>query len=337
MKNIWLLYYEKYVDKNRLFIEKIINTGRKYGLDIMLVTVEMLQNILKETVLNESILKESVYNGVIKPDAVISRVINPYITDRFESMGIRTYNSASVSRLCNNKAETIRFANSLNIAHIPSIAISLDKTGKYIYEKIECAKLQEYNGKLSYISDTILDDIFYGNRANHHNISDVNLSEYVIKSVTGHGGREVMLLSEYCKNHAELGIQEKDAQEYYADKYIIQPLMSDYISDVRIYIVGNELIGAVKRTASGGFKANYSLGADIGIYNPDYYTMNIVNKILSAKEFSYIGIDFLLAGDKIPIFNEIEDVVGARMLSACGIDGYVEKYIEYISHDMISC
>ena len=317
MKKVWLLYYEKYVDKNRYFIEQMIAKGCDAGLDIKLVTVENIKNKKQ------------------KPDAVISRVINPALTGYLEESGIKVFNKASVSALCNNKAETIRRMHKEDIIHIPTIAISLNENGKYIYERIESRKQDGYNDMLRVVSNTLLDNIFGDNADNHNSISDVDLSKYVIKSVTGHGGSEVMLLSEYCKNNVVLGVQEKDACEYYSDKYIIQPLMSDYISDLRIYAVGNEIIGAVKRTAASGFKANYSLGGNISLYYPDDYITDIVKKIFTIDDFSYIGIDFLFAGGKIPVFNEIEDVVGAKMLSACGKNGYVEKYIEYISRNIL--
>ncbi len=319
MKKVWLLYYEKYICKNQYFITEMISEGINYGLDIRLVTVEEINDLIKTE----------------KPKAVISRVINPKLTDCIEKNGIKLFNSASVSRLCNNKADTIRRIHDVGIVHIPTISVTAGTDGKYKYELIECEALQEYNKSLSVMKDSALDMIFYGDALKLQNISDIDLSKYIIKSVTGHGGAEVMLLSDYCKTHAVFGIQEPDAAKYYKDKYIIQPVMTGYDSDIRIYLTGGEIEGAVKRTAKSGFKANYSLGGSISLFEPDDYMTDLVKRILELEDFSYIGIDFLYTDGKIPVFNEIEDVVGARMLSACGKNGYVKKYIEYISRNIL--
>lgn len=61
MKEIWLLYYSKYIKKNQYFITEMTAEGRRNNLNIRLVTVEELSHI----------------KDIKKPDAVISRVINP--------------------------------------------------------------------------------------------------------------------------------------------------------------------------------------------------------------------------------------------------------------------
>ena len=59
-----------------------------------------------------------------------------------------------------------------------------------------------------------------------------------------------------------------------------------------------------------------------------------VNKIIDAFDFDYVGIDFLVGENEELIFNEIEDVVGARMLSQCSDIDYAGMYIDYIKRHM---
>ncbi len=312
MKDIWLIYYDSYISKNRYFIDEIINEGKKSGLNVRLVTVEDLDN--------------NMYDNL--PDAVIMRAINPELSMKLEDMGIRLFNNASVSVLCNNKAETIRRVHKLGIIHIPTITVSLKSSAKdfqFSYEYICSPFLEHYNDTLTKLNENILDDIFMKNKC-----ADIDLSKYVIKSVTGHGGREVMLLSDFYLGNGEFGAQERDASSFYSDKYIIQPLMSEYMSDIRVYIIDGKIIGAVKRSAGNGFKSNYSLGGRVCLFTPEGYMYEYIGKILTLCDFSYIGIDFLYSSEGRPVFNEIEDVVGARMLSECGVDDYVRKYMEYI-------
>lgn len=317
MKEIWLLYYSKYIKKNQHFINEMMAEGRRNNLDIKLVTVEELSNTKDKK----------------KPDAVISRVINPALSKRLEDAGLKVFNSADVSELCNNKAETINRVHKLGNIHIPTIIVSAipainDLT--YSYKCIKSPFLPEYNKMLDKLTYDKLDSVF-----SNKPIKDIDLSKYVIKSVTGHGGQEVMLLSEFYLKGKKLGEQESDAQAFYKDKYVIQPLMSEYTSDIRIYVVGGKIIGAVKRHIQNGFKSNYSLGGQVSLFEPDEYMCKCVDNILTLSDFAYIGIDFLYSEGKTPVFNEIEDVVGARMLSECGVNDYVKKYIEYLANTFI--
>lgn len=54
-----------------------------------------------------------------------------------------------------------------------------------------------------------------------------------------------------------------------------------------------------------------------------------MNKIASLVKYDYIGIDFVFDGGR-PVFNEIEDTVGARMVyDKTGID-ILSLYCNYI-------
>jgi len=48
-------------------------------------------------------------------------------------------------------------------------------------------------------------------------------------------------------------------------------------------------------------------------------------------EFDMVGIDFILDDNGNLVFNEIEDVVGARMLYQCSDIDIVKEYLSYIS------
>jgi gamma-F420-2:alpha-L-glutamate ligase len=55
-----------------------------------------------------------------------------------------------------------------------------------------------------------------------------------------------------------------------------------------------------------------------------------VNQILNLFDFGLVGIDFLIGDKGELIFNEIEDVVGARMLYQCTDINLVGLYLDYI-------
>lgn len=147
----------------------------------------------------------------------------------------------------------------------------------------------------------------------------VESDEQVVKSVDGHGGSQVFLSSEEA-------VMEKTGN---AD-VVIQPLISGGGKDIRVYIIGNDIIGAVCRQAKDGFKANFSLGGEVSIYDMKPKETDIVKQICQLFDFGMVGVDFIIDADGNWLFNEIEDVVGARMLYQCSDINLVRRYLSYI-------
>lgn len=148
----------------------------------------------------------------------------------------------------------------------------------------------------------------------------------VVKAVSGHGGSQVFLVNPNSTQY-ELDMIY-NAME--GEDIVIQPYIKGNNQDVRVYVIGRQIIAAVLRTANEGFKSNYSLGGSVSLYHLSQAQMDIVNKIISNFEFGLVGIDFILNEKGDFIFNEIEDVVGARMLYQCSNINIVVLYLQYI-------
>lgn len=130
----------------------------------------------------------------------------------------------------------------------------------------------------------------------------------VIKAVDGHGGRQVFLTSEPYERIVR-GIGKSN--------FILQPLIQGAGKDIRVYVIGNRIMGAVERIAKSGFKSNFSLGGEIFPYELKENERNMVNTICDIFSFGMVGIDFIIDEAGNFLFNEIEDVVGARMYYQC--------------------
>ena len=74
----------------------------------------------------------------------------------------------------------------------------------------------------------------------------------------------------------------------------------------------DQIIASILRVSNSDFRSNYSLGGTAKIYNLSHEERSIVYKIIELFDFGLVGIDFYFMGKMV--FNEIEDVVGARML-----------------------
>lgn len=166
----------------------------------------------------------------------------------------------------------------------------------------------------------LIDTSFYKNGQLPRLLEEVKQVS-VIKAVEGHGGSQVFLTED---NKQELlhGIGSSDI--------VIQPLVGSRHQDLRVYVIGREIHAAVLRTAREGFKSNYSLGGEISLYSLSEEETDIVRKIIDEFDFGLVGIDFIIGDHGELFFNEIEDVVGARMLYQCADINLVRKYLCYI-------
>ncbi len=150
----------------------------------------------------------------------------------------------------------------------------------------------------------------------------------VIKAVAGHGGSQVFLFDPIASTSVEReeilkGVGHSDA--------IIQPFTGTGRQDLRVYVIGRKIIAAILRTAREGFKSNYSLGGKVERYELSEEEVLTVKKIISIFDFGLAGIDFLIGDKGELIFNEIEDVVGARMLYECTDINLAGLYLSYIA------
>lgn len=139
----------------------------------------------------------------------------------------------------------------------------------------------------------------------------------IAKTAGGHGGAHVWLLE------SEQDMPAVDVPLLY------QPVVP-HLADVRAYIIGTKIVGAVKRSAQNGFKANVSLGASVERFELTAVQRLDVEKIAKALRSDYIGVDFLLTDDGRHLFNEIEDPVGARAFYQTHDDNIAQLLTQHI-------
>lgn len=154
-------------------------------------------------------------------------------------------------------------------------------------------------------------------------INDIPPLPIVLKTTDGHGGNEVFL----CQ-------QETDADQFFTRfagrQTIAQPYIESNAMDVRVFMLGDEVLGAVKRIGSNSFKSNYTLGGSVEQYTLSEWQEIQVRKIAKALKSDYIGIDFLLLPNGDWLLNEIEDPVGARSLYVTHDFSVAERLLEYV-------
>ncbi|MCH5252394.1 MAG: ATP-grasp domain-containing protein [Lachnospiraceae bacterium] len=224
-----------------------------------------------------------------KPDFAIVRTICPELSKKLEAAKIPAFNTAFVSEICNDKGKTI----------------------DYIQKKTKVPVIPTERFKREKLSKDLL----------------IRYPDSVIKTVDGHGGKQVFLTSEKFSVICA-GIGSSD--------FVIQPFVRGVGKDVRVYVVGQTIVGAVERTATEGFRSNFSLGGTVKNYLLSEEEKALIEEICSVFSFGLVGIDFIINEKGKFVFNEIEDVVGARMLYQCQPEiSLLEQYFSFILDKML--
>jgi RimK family alpha-L-glutamate ligase len=144
----------------------------------------------------------------------------------------------------------------------------------------------------------------------------------IVKPSFGSGGENVFLV----KNEYEF---KKAINSISDESIVIQKPASDLGKDLRVYVLKDQIIASILRVSNSDFRSNYSLGGLAEVYNLNQEEKSIVYKIIEMFDFSLVGIDFVFHRGKM-VFNEIEDVVGARMLYSKTDINIVSLYLDFI-------
>lgn len=300
MNIAYIIYYDEEANKNSGFIEMLKSECRKYDIALEYISFEKV-NLMSES---------SFENKFKKIFFVINRTREYKLSLRFEKINVKVFHSSKITELGNNKY----------------------KTYCYLKEYFERNK-NEPQGE--WIAHTVLvkaDDL-------NNVLNDYIGKDYVIKSVDGHGGSQVFSLND---DGTKLGSYRKNRDNAKNNIYkalqghdcVLQKRIDSDSNDIRVYIVFGKIYAAVLRHGNDGFKSNFSLGGSVEEYFPDEEQKKFIEKFIKAfgaGQLSMAGIDFILTRDGNLIFNEIEEMVGSRMLYNCSKHDIVREYVEQIA------
>ena len=145
---------------------------------------------------------------------------------------------------------------------------------------------------------------------------------FVIKSLDGHGGTEVFLIND------RQGLDEMLAKVN-TSNFLAQEFCSSPGKDMRVYVLGGKVICGILRSSDNDFRSNFSLGGQVCVGEVSQAQTNAIEKLFGALGFDFVGVDFILHNGEW-VLNEIEDVVGTRMLYRCTDIDIVDLYVRHI-------
>ncbi len=144
----------------------------------------------------------------------------------------------------------------------------------------------------------------------------------VVKAARSNGGRQVHLAqNENAFRQALASIAPDDA--------LVQPLCDTLGRDVRVYMLGQEVVRTMMRVSESDFRSNLGLGASTRPFDPGQEALDLARHVAQTLDAGLIGVDFLFHQGRL-LFNEIEDAVGTRMLYALGERDIVRDYLAFI-------
>lgn len=148
---------------------------------------------------------------------------------------------------------------------------------------------------------------------------------FIVKDPLGRGGKGVRKIANKPQLIETLPLLE--------DELIIQPVAEKAGYDLRVYIVGNQIVAAILRESINKeqeFRANISVGGKASLYVLSDAERKFINQLCEGIQLDFVGLDFLFAENGQLLFNEMEDAVGCRSLYMHSEINIAEIFMEYV-------
>lgn len=229
------------------------------------------------------------------PDFVIFTDKDIYLAKHLELLGVRVFNSAR------------------------SIEISDDKIATYhiLAEK----KLR--------IPKTIIAPKLFGMTPN----LDISFTKYVvdklgfpmiIKEAYGSFGEQVYLIK--SKKEMNDKVHQLIGKPFVFQEFIA----SSFGKDLRLHVVGNQVVASMIRKSKNDFRANVSAGGTMESYNPTLEEEKLAINATKAIGADFAGVDLLFGPDNKPIICEVNSNAHIRNLYDCTKINVADFMIDHI-------
>ncbi|OPJ62403.1 ATP-grasp domain-containing protein [Clostridium oryzae] len=243
---------------------------------------------------------EAVIEGKYKnahPDFVIFWDKDIALARHLEKTGMRLYNNSKAIEICDDKGLTYEVLSNNHIK-MPDTIIA-----PKVYIKVE--DFSTYDYIISFLGFPM-----------------------IIKECFGSFGAQVYMIN----NRTELinKIQELGNKPYVFQKFI----NSSYGKDIRLNVVGGQVVAAMLRTSEDDFRANISAGGRMQHYDPTEAEKALAIKCCELTGSAFAGVDLLFGPNGEPIVCEINSNAHMKNIYDCtGVD-VAEHILKYIINDM---
>ncbi|MCT2537938.1 RimK family alpha-L-glutamate ligase [Aquibacillus koreensis] len=230
-----------------------------------------------------------------QPDFVLFLDKDIALAKQLEQLGIPVFNSSKCIDICDNKITTYQ--------HLAKHKLPIPKT-------------------------IIAPKIFPG-------VKEIDTTSYlaiereleypmVVKEAYGSFGEQVYLI--HSRQALFALIQALEDRPFVIQEYI----SSSYGRDIRLNVVGDQVVASMIRTAKNDFRANVAVGGTTEAYQPTEQEISLALAAAKAVEASFAGVDLLFGPNSQPIICEVNSnahIQGTYQSTGINVADYMIDYI----------
>lgn len=219
---------------------------------------------------------------------------------QLEREGIRVFNSSHVIEVCDDKSATCMVLAEDDVPMPKTIIAPLIYPGTYKSE--EDPYISRLEAQLTY--------------------------PFVVKECFGSFGEQVYKV----ENREEL--VERRKQLAHIPHLYQEMVKSSYGRDVRIQVVGGEVVAAMERSSSTDFRANISSGGKMKPFQTNEAFSNLALRVCELLGADFAGVDLLFGAEGEPILCEVNSNAHIKNIYDCTGVNVAEKILDYIEREL---
>ena len=229
------------------------------------------------------------------PDFVIFIDKDIYLARQLELRGIRVFNSARAIEVSDDKITTYQMLAQHQLP-IPKTIIAPKQFGYQQDLHVDFAK----------------------------NIHTYLSFPLIIKEAYGSFGEQVYLIN------SEKELQDK-VRELSGKPYLFQAFIhSSYGKDIRLHVVGDDVVASMLRKSQSDFRANVSAGGSMESYQPTTVEKELAIAATKAIGADFAGVDLLFGPHQKPVICEVNSNAHIRNMYDCTGINVADNMIQYI-------
>ncbi|WP_347489839.1 ATP-grasp domain-containing protein [Desulfoscipio sp. XC116] len=148
------------------------------------------------------------------------------------------------------------------------------------------------------------------------------LGSVVVKPVFGSLGKGIVLVEDLDIAHRVFRALEMGRYIYY-----LQEFLPNGNEDLRIFVIGGKVVGAMRRRGSG-WKTNIACGSRAEVYQPEKEIARMAVQTAKLLKADYLGVDILISNDTPYVIeaNGIPGWTGLQSVSETDIAAALAEY-----------
>lgn len=221
-----------------------------------------------------------------------------YLARQLEMLGIRVFNSSNTIRISDDKIESYQYLAAKNLP-IPKTILA----PKIFYSgKIDEAFLMKVTEKLGL--------------------------PLIIKEAFGSFGEQVYLL--HTLEEIMIKVSELQGKPFLFQQFIA----SSHGRDLRLQVVGDHVVAAMKRENQNDFRANVTTGGEMETYTPSNAEISLAVAAAKAIGADFAGVDLLIGHNDTRYICEINSNAHIRNLLDCTGINAANAMMDYIMENL---